>query len=406
MKAAAGLGVLLGFGLAVGHAQGELPVPTLPTATVPIVKTTVKVPTVTAPKIPAPTPKVTTSVPVPKAPVPKAPTTSVPVPKAPVPVPQAPAPQIAAPAPTAATPSVPKTNLVAVPSATSASAGSGVQSQILSKASPSGGSGSSSSSAGQSSSPGSARSTDSAPGPARVEQLQASRPWIGTSGKKGRRATTLTFVLRRAQRVVFTVKQVSPECKTVGRFVVRGQAGLNRVRFTGRVNNKELDPGTYRIIARAQGGKAVRRVTIVVIEGPAPSRSELAALRSSNVCPSSTGIASTGINSSGLAGSLSEAGPTSLGPGERSASGPSLGLGSNPHPGGVLASAAEQTARAIRPALVALLAAAILLLAVASLPRVAVPDPRLNDVLARHRLEIASVGAGALIAVVISFMIG
>jgi hypothetical protein len=30
----------------------------------------------------------------------------------------------------------------------------------------------------------------------------------------------------------------------------------------------------------------------------------------------------------------------------------------------------------------------------------------MNDMLARHRLEIAGVGAGALIAVVISFMIG
>jgi hypothetical protein len=55
--------------------------------------------------------------------------------------------------------------------------------------------------------------------------------------------------------------------------------------------------------------------------------------------------------------------------------------------------------------LVALLAIAILLLGLASLPQAAIPEARLNCVLARHRTELAALGAAALVAVVISFLI-
>ena len=80
--------------------------------------------------------------------------------------------------------------------------------------------------------------------------------------------------------------------------------------------------------------------------------------------------------------------------------------GINTHSGAVLGSAVERTARAVRPFLVALLAASILLLGLASLPRVAVPEPRLNYMLASHRVEIATVGAVALLAVAVAFLLG
>jgi hypothetical protein len=73
---------------------------------------------------------------------------------------------------------------------------------------------------------------------------------------------------------------------------------------------------------------------------------------------------------------------------------------------GVLASTAEQAARAIRPVLVALLAASILLLGLASLPKPVVPGPRLNYVLAQHRVELVGLGAVALVGVVIAFILG
>jgi hypothetical protein len=72
----------------------------------------------------------------------------------------------------------------------------------------------------------------------------------------------------------------------------------------------------------------------------------------------------------------------------------------------VLAASVEKVARAIQPVLVALLALAIMLLAVASLPQAAVPESRANDLLSRHRVEIAGLGAAAFVAVIIAFLLG
>ncbi len=66
----------------------------------------------------------------------------------------------------------------------------------------------------------------------------------------------------------------------------------------------------------------------------------------------------------------------------------------------------EKTARAIRPLLIGLLAAAIVLLGLASVPGFAVPHARVNDLLARHRAELAGLGAVALISVVFTFLLG
>jgi hypothetical protein len=219
--------------------------------------------------------------------------------------------------------------------------------------------------------------------------------------------TTLTFVLPRAARVVFVVKQVSPVCRVAGHFAVNGHAGRNRIRFPGRASKLQLDPGTYRIMARTRNGRVIQRATIVVVDGSAPTRDQIMAARASNVCTAAGRLAgasaSTGASNTGdVAGSLVQG---SLTPGQPSASGPSEG--SNGHAGAVLGSTVERAARAIQPILVALLALAILLLAVASLPRVAsVADSRANDLLARHRMEIAGLGTAAFVAVVIAFVLG
>ena len=219
--------------------------------------------------------------------------------------------------------------------------------------------------------------------------------------------TALTFVLLRAARVVFVVKQVSPVCRIAGHFAVNGHAGRNRVRFPGRANKLQLDPGTYRITARTRSGRVIQRVTIVVVDGGAPTRDQIMAARASNVCTAtgrltaargSTGASNTGdVSSSPVQGSFT--------PGQPSASGPSEG--GNSHSGAVLASSVEKAARVVRPVLVALLALSILLLAVASLPRLAgVADSRANELLARHRMEIAGLGTAGFLAVVIAFVFG
>jgi type IV secretory pathway TrbD component len=200
--------------------------------------------------------------------------------------------------------------------------------------------------------------------------------------------------------VFFTVSQVWPVCRTAGHFSYRGHAGLNRVRFNGRVGSRQLGAGTYRISARTRAGRTVRRMTLVVVDAGAPTRAQLAAARSADVCSATAG--STGASNMG--GLAAERLQRSLQPkGQPSASG--AVKGSTTH-SGVLAASLEKTAEALRPVIVALLALAILLLAVASLPRAAVPGPRFHDVLTRHRVDLAGVGAVALAAVVIVFLFG
>lgn len=200
-------------------------------------------------------------------------------------------------------------------------------------------------------------------------------------------------------------------CRTVGQFAVNARKGVNRVRFTGRVGKRKLVPGTYYLEARTASGHVVQRVTVVVVDGVAPSRRRLEALQAANVCPATTlaraGTFSTSPFFTGGAFDIGAAAAPdnasrSLAPDTQSSG---LGAGSS-STGRVLASAVESTARAIRPALVALLAVAILLLGLASLPQAAFPDTRFNYALAHHRPQLAALGAAAFLAVVISLLIG
>lgn len=191
-----------------------------------------------------------------------------------------------------------------------------------------------------------------------------------------------------------------------------GRAGLNRVRFTGVVHGHRLKPGTYRISIRTASGRVVRRVTLVVVGGSSPSSDELQAMRSANACQQAA-IAQTAFALVPFVGS----GPS--GGGESAEALAAQNLAKPPHPSaaglvptrgpnlhsGVLGSSVEETARAIQPFLVALLGLSILLLGAASLPAEAVPGPRVHDVLARHRVELAALGAAALLAVALVFFL-
>jgi hypothetical protein len=196
--------------------------------------------------------------------------------------------------------------------------------------------------------------------------------------------------------VIVTVTQLSPVCKGIGHFTVAGHTGVNRLRFAGRFRGRPLPPGTYRIAARTIGGHVVRRVTVVIVDGQPPSKAELTVARAANACAAGQTLSS---RRSDLATQVTR----SLTPEHASAIGTPTGSNSR---SGVLASTAEQAARAIRPVLVALLAASILLLGLASLPKPVVPGARLNYVLAQHRVELVGLGAVALVGVVIAFILG
>jgi hypothetical protein len=85
---------------------------------------------------------------------------------------------------------------------------------------------------------------------------------------KHRRAAKITFTLTAPARVVFVVRGPAPSCAVVGRFAVRGKAGTNHLRFTGRIGRRRLATGTYRITARTRAGAGTRPVVVVVGSGP------------------------------------------------------------------------------------------------------------------------------------------
>lgn len=366
MRAAAATILLLGAGLLTGHALGDtVPVPTVPTVTVstPVVTVPITVPTVpiTVPKTPTTVPKTPTTVPtVPPAPVA---TTAVKVP-GPATVTQVPA-STTTPAP-----------LQQASSVAGSATGPGSTARLTS-------SGGSPARAGASSSgPGSVEPS--------VERFRTSRTWIAATGPKSRRVVTLTFRLPHSQRLFFVVQQVAPTCRTVDQFVVRGHAGRNRIRFPARPRRFRLVPGTYRISVQTRIGLLVQRVTIVVVDHGTPSRDEIAAARTANVCPAAGSVAPAGTT------------PGASNPSSLEGSAPSaLNDGAKSHPGAVLGATLARAARAIEPLLVGLLGLAIVLLGIAALPRVATSGSPANDFLARYRIAIAGLGATALTAAVI-----
>lgn len=81
--------------------------------------------------------------------------------------------------------------------------------------------------------------------------------------------TTVVFRLTQPTLLRITVVRVYPTCKRIGTFTVRGRAGLNRIRFRGRVGGRPLRPGGYRLVVRARGAQRdAAALAIVVARGP------------------------------------------------------------------------------------------------------------------------------------------
>jgi hypothetical protein len=139
----------------------------------------------------------------------------------------------------------------------------------------------------------------------RVHGLRLTRDWIAISGPKKQRRTTLVFVLRRPALVEFVIVRVSPDCRRIGRFRVRGHRGVNRIRLRGRIGRHSLAPGTYRFVARTlPGGRTVVDTRLVVVQQP--SRSKIRSARGANTCPRSA-VSGSGSGTTGpTAGSRPE----------------------------------------------------------------------------------------------------
>ena len=191
--------------------------------------------------------------PVPTVSVPTVPSVSVPVVTSPVPsVPAVTTPVTTIPDTTVSSPSTP----VTAPSAPS-----------LPGSSTSSGSSGSSSGTGGSASGSSAGPGATGNGSGAVRRFEARPPKFRSRGKH-RRGTTLVVWLSSDSTLVFSIVQIAPNCRGVGGFTRAGTQGKNRFSFSGRIDGRALNAGTYRIRVAAvkdQKVTSVSRETVVVV---------------------------------------------------------------------------------------------------------------------------------------------
>ena len=224
-------------------------------------------------------------------------------------------------------------------------------------------------------------------------RLKVVRAWISRSGPKAQRQTTFVFHLSRAAIVELVLTRLAPDCRVVGKFRVAGRAGLNRVRFRGRIGRRVLRAGTYRVTARTLGprGAAPVRVHLVIVGKPNPRRGELAAARAANACVLVDKRESV---------SVAVVAPT-----------PPSGRKSEStfkRVSGVLGTQftkAVEIVQGVPTFLFFVLGLAIALLGLAALPGRAAPSLRLHKLLAYHRELVALAGTVTLIAVAITYVV-
>jgi len=220
----------------------------------------------------------------------------------------------------------------------------------------------------------------------------------------------VTFRLRHRARVFFTLVQVSPRCRVVTSFSVVGHRGANRIRIRGGAGHRKLAPGTYRLTARTPAGRSLLYTTVVVRDHK-PAHSELASALRANTCASSAELATARLAGTAI-GSIfgSPIGAFSNGAlaGSHAGRGESgsLGVAARAQPQISAFSPTNLTKNLTDPLAIAALGAAILLLGVAALPRAAFPDPRLTDLVVRHRAEVVVAGAAAFVAGVLALTLG
>lgn len=263
----------------------------------------------------------------------------------------------------------------------------------------------------------------------RYRSLRASRPAVKNVGpRRTRRATIVTFSLPRAAIVRFQLRREAPDCTVIGTFRVRAHAGVNRIRFTGRLGNRVLRPGTYALRAVAVRGKrlvSLGRVAIVVVPRdentrrarPAPSTCANSADDGEGEASMRLGTAggdagrASGLGREGVAGATA-------GPGVAVTAGADVdddSLGMAVRAGseatrdgrilGVLPTPFETAPAWLQPFLVLALAAAIALLLLASIPAAVVRPTAAAPLLLQRRTEFAVSGALILVAVAVAALV-
>jgi hypothetical protein len=241
--------------------------------------------------------------------------------------------------------------------------------------------------------------------------VRTTRPTVRPNRKNG--ATTIVFRLAKATVVRFTIVRVHPTCERVGSFRVRAHAGVNRVRFGGRLKGRPLEEGTYRLVVRARGaGADAAALRLVVDRGEPLSGEELAEARNANVCGTSGTAAGATIDTA-LGWSPTPGGPEGAREGGTAGASGDDGIGVPVGAGTIGRGAAALGARfataledpnAIHPLVWAALALSVLLLGVAAVPPAALTSARAEAIYYR-RFEIALAGTAALGAAFLMYLI-
>jgi hypothetical protein len=205
------------------------------------------------------------------------------------------------------------------------------------------------------------------------------------------RATTFVFKVRVRGTVKFFVQQVAPVCRAAGSFKVRAHRGVNRLPFYGTVHGRRLGSGTYVVWARSK--KAIVFLKTIVVGSSAPT----------NVCPSNSGGSAGGSSGSSATASGSKVGSG----GSSSGKSGTRALG-EPRSSGVLGARAGKVlpgSGETQLVLVLVLASAILLLGLGSLPRQVIPHPGAAAFLVRRRGLVAGAGFTALTAFLVAYFL-
>lgn len=187
------------------------------------------------------------------------------------------------------------------------------------------------------------------------------------------------------------------------------------MRFDRRFQGRRLPAGTYELRLRSPG-IPTRRLTVVISNSARPSPDEIATARKRNVCRAGQVLGATSFESGVAAGEPGLAAPGAKGGAqdervESAGAAQPAGFEAEPDEGSGFGFRAFSPGRLAEevpqsPLGSVLLALAVLLLGVALLPRVAIPDPRLGRLLVAKRIEVAAVGASLFLGVLLVIGLG
>lgn len=249
--------------------------------------------------------------------------------------------------------------------------------------------------------PAPARAPGPAPQPSQQQQQPTARsaptyssvgaPAAGQTARQrhaaARRRIVGHFRLDRAGRVLVSVRELAPVCRTLGAYRLKARKGANTLRLPARIKR----PGSYELVGRVHGHKLFTLRARV-----AQGRRVLLHAATTSVCPSSTApIQFASIVSTQHVPQLHVKHATA-----RS----SLPPIASPPPAGnpiVQAVSLKDAPASVRPLLFALLALAIVLLATAAAPQQLLPAGRAAAVIATRRGYFAAAGIALLVVVAV-----